>query len=106
MNSCKKQFGARIKELREKRGLNQEQLAELIDMESRHLSRIETGKSFTTIDNIVKIAKTLDISVEKLFSFEHKKDKEDMIKEINHYLNIAKNEQLELIYKIISDIFN
>ncbi len=41
----KKSFGARIKELREQKGLNQEQLAEIIGLESRHLSRIETGKS-------------------------------------------------------------
>ena len=30
MESSKKYFGARIKEIREKRGLNQEQLAELV----------------------------------------------------------------------------
>lgn len=50
MYSPKKCFGARIKEIREARGINQEQLAELINMESRHLSRIETGKSFTTME--------------------------------------------------------
>ena len=40
----KQYFGARIKEIRESRNLNQEQLAELVNMESRHISRIETGK--------------------------------------------------------------
>lgn len=38
MSDIKKLFGMRIKELREQKGLNQEQLAELIDFESRHLS--------------------------------------------------------------------
>ena len=51
MESPKKCFGARMKEIRESRGLNQEQLAELVNMESRHISRIETGKSFTTIES-------------------------------------------------------
>lgn len=106
MDNIKKRFGSKIKEIREKRGLNQEQLAELIDMESRHLSRIETGKSFTTLENIEKIAKILDVNINTLFSFEHKKDKNELIKEVNMYLKNASQKEIELIYKIILDIFN
>ena len=106
MESAKKQFGAKIKEIREKRGLNQEQLAELINMESRHLSRIETGKSFTTIENIEKIAAALNVAPSFLFSFEHKKDKQILIKEISSLLESANQKEVELVYKIVSDIFN
>ena len=106
MTSLKKQFGARIKEIREKKGLNQEQLAELVGMESRHLSRIETGKSFTTIENISKIAASLKVDVKSLFSFRHKNDKTFIINDINKYLNKAKNSELELVYRIVLDIFN
>ena len=106
MNNENKQFGARIKEIREKRGLNQEQLAEILNMESRHISRIETGKSFTTLKNIVKIANALNVNISSLFSFEHKKDRENMITDINKFLNNAETKDLELVYKIIFDIFN
>ena len=106
MDSIKKQFGARIKEIREKRALNQEQLAELVGMESRHISRIETGKSFTTLENIEKIASALNVEVGKLFSFGHKNDREILIKEINNYLENANEEKLEFIYKLISSVFN
>ena len=106
MDSIKRQFGARIKEIREKRALNQEQLAELVGMESRHISRIETGKSFTTLENIEKIASALNVEVGKLFSFGHKKDREILIKEINNYLENANEEKLEFIYKLISSVFN
>ncbi len=53
MKSPKKCFGARIKEIRESRGINQEKFAKLVNMESRHISRIKTGKSFTTMENII-----------------------------------------------------
>lgn len=106
MNSVKKSFGARIKEIREKRGLNQEQLAELVDMESRHISRIETGKSFTTLENIEKIAIALSVKVEDLFVFEHKKDRQKIIEEINENLKTATNDKLELIYKLIYNVLN
>ena len=74
MDSIKKSFGARIKEIREKSGLNQEQLAELVNMESRHISRIETGKSFTTLENLSKIAQALNVDISVFFDFSHKKN--------------------------------
>lgn len=101
----KKSFGARIKELREIRKLNQEQLAELIDMESRHLSRIETGKSFTSLENIEKIAKALSVDINTLFSFSHKKDRMSLIAEIDSYLEKATSEQLEFAHRLLQTVF-
>ena len=106
MCSLKQQFGARIKELREKRGISQEKLAEIVGMESRHISRIETGKSFTKIENIYKIALTLNVDIDKLFSFKHKCNTEFIKKDIINYLGKANKNQLELIYKMILSIFN
>lgn len=106
MKSPKECFGARIKEIRENNGFSQEQLAELVNMESRHISRIETGKSFTTMENIVKIAKALNVDIKVLFDFNHKQDKDVLIEEINKYILNANNEQIELIYKLVHLIFN
>ncbi len=106
MDTLKEYFGSRIKEIRESRGLNQEQLAEVVDMESRHLSRIETGKSFTTLENINKIAKALNVDINTLFAFQHKKDKNVLITEIDNYLSKANEEQIELAYKLIQAVFN
>lgn len=41
--TAKKLLGARIKELRTGRGLSQEELAEMVGVDPKHLSRIETG---------------------------------------------------------------
>lgn len=106
MNDIKKAFGARIKEIREIKNLSQEQLAEKIDMESRHLSRIETGKSFTTIENIEKIANVLNVEIEELFIFKHKQNKNILIDEINNFLKNADNEKVQLSYRLIKALFS
>ena len=106
MDSIKKCFGARLKELRENKGLNQEQMAEFLGLESRHISRIETGKSFTSIENIEKIAQILGVEINTLFVFNHKQDKKDLLEKINNYLKDASQEQIELAYKFIEFIFN
>jgi len=104
MQSIKKYFGARIKEIRESKNMSQEKLAELVCMESRHISRIETGKSFTTLENIAKIADVLDVKISELFSFEHKKDKKILIYEIEEFMKNANEEKIELIYKLVKNI--
>jgi len=101
MDDLKKLFGARIKELRENSGLNQEQLAELVEFDSRHLSRIETGKCFTTIDNIEKIAAALNVEASSLFEYKHEKSKELLIKDIDELLQKASPADVKLVYRII-----
>ena len=46
MDDIKHLFGRKIKELRIKNKLSQEELAEMIDIAERNLSKIECGKSF------------------------------------------------------------
>ena len=53
--NIKKQLGVKIKRLRMKNGLTQEQLAEKIDIAPRTLSGIETGENFLTADTLEKI---------------------------------------------------
>jgi len=99
-----KLFGKRIKELREKKGLTQEQLSELVEMDPRSLSRIETGSNFTTVEKLKKIAQILDVEVKDLFEFNLKKSKVNYIQDIVNLLNSSSEEQVELIYKIVINI--
>ena len=54
-------LGRKIKEARIIKGLTQAQLAEAVSLHEKHISRIESGKYMPTLDNIIKIFKTLDI---------------------------------------------
>ena len=50
-------FGKRIKELRKKNKLTQEELSEMLGVFPKQVGNIETGTTFTTMNNIEKIKK-------------------------------------------------
>ena len=52
MKDIKTLFGKKVKELRIKKKLSQEELAEAIDIAERNLSKIECGKSFIRAEKI------------------------------------------------------
>ena len=56
-------FGNRLKQLRKSYGITQAQLAEAVSLHEKHISRIESGKYLPTLDNIIKIFKTLNIEL-------------------------------------------
>ena len=48
--NLKKDFGKRLKELRTQKGITQYQLAEMSGIDPKHMSHIETGRSFPKAD--------------------------------------------------------
>ena len=63
----KKKFGQRLRELRIQKRLIQETMAECIGITPENYSRLENGLSFPKPENLVKIAKALNETVEKIF---------------------------------------
>ena len=61
-------IGARIQKCRTDKKMTQAELAEKIDTNQKHLSRIEGGYHRSTLDAIVAIARALDVSVDFLFA--------------------------------------
>lgn len=61
------EFGQRIKTLRMQRGLSQEKFALQIDMDRTYYASVESGKRNISINNIEKIAKGFNMSLEELF---------------------------------------
>ena len=59
--------GKRIRNLRKKRGLTQEKLAQLCGKNALKLSKIERGEVNLAISTIVHLAKALDITIARLF---------------------------------------
>ena len=51
--------GRRIRELRNKKGWSQEQLAEHADLDRTYVGRIERGEKNIGIENLSRLAKTL-----------------------------------------------
>ncbi len=61
-------IGKRIYEIRKKLGLTQEELAERADLTPQFISFAESGKRAMRVDNIVKLAGALHVSVDYLLT--------------------------------------
>ena len=61
------ELGARIKELRNQKGLSQEKFALDIGMDRTYFASVEAGKRNIAIINIKKIADGLSVTLSELF---------------------------------------
>ncbi len=61
------ELGARIKELRNQKGLSQEKFALNIGMDRTYFASVEAGKRNIAIINIKKIADGLGVTLSELF---------------------------------------
>ncbi len=104
MGEITKNLGLRIKELREKRGLTQFKLAELINMEASNLSKIERGVQIPKEESLEKFAKVFEVDVKDLFDYEHFSDRKTLIKRINTVLENLEDNELRKYYKIIINL--
>lgn len=59
-------FGKRLRALREKQDLSQEDLAARAGLHRTYISLIERGKQSVTLDSMEKLSDALGISVKKL----------------------------------------
>jgi transcriptional regulator with XRE-family HTH domain len=65
-----KKLGERIKALREKKGVSQQELASLCDFEKSNMSRIEAGRTNPTVSTLLKISYALNINITVLVDVE------------------------------------
>lgn len=63
----RKQFAKRLRFLREKAGLSQEELGFKSGLHRTYIGSIERAEQNISVDNIHKLAKALKIPVEELF---------------------------------------
>ena len=106
--NVRKELGLKIKRLRVKEGLTQEQFAEKINIATRTLAGIEIGKSFVSAQTIENILTYFNLSFEDFFISSHLRPTEDLLRDINAYIAKIKDdrEKIENLYKIIKAISN
>ena len=61
-------LGKEIRELRRKRNLTQEKLAELADLSVPYISHLERGTKKPSLAVLVRLADSLDVTVDRLLS--------------------------------------
>lgn len=70
MKEITEAFGERIKQLRSKKSISQEYLANLAEMDRTYITSVENGKRNISIKNIEKICNALDVSLQEFFDSE------------------------------------
>lgn len=104
MGTISKNLGIRIKELRERNKITQLKLAELINMESSNLSKLERGMQMPKEESLESIANVLNVEVKELFDFDHIKQKNDLLKSLINILNNSTEDEIQMYYKVITSI--
>ena len=61
-------FGYRIRTLRKRHGLTQDQLAAQLGISTNHLGMLELGKRGVSLDLLVQLAECLNVSVDFLLN--------------------------------------
>ncbi|MDP2277679.1 MAG: helix-turn-helix transcriptional regulator [Nitrospirota bacterium] len=106
MRTTKKLLGERIKELRKSRKLSQDRLSEQVGIDPKHLSRIEVGNSYPSLNTLEKIAIALNVGIKEFFEFEHLSGRKDLINNAVKLLKDTDEERVKLISKVIRAIGN
>ena len=65
----KQAVGKRIRELRNKLGVSQEELANMADLDRTYITSVECGKRNISIVNIEKLTTALNVTLSEFFSF-------------------------------------
>lgn len=104
MVSKKELLGLRIREFRERRNLTQDKLAEKIGIDPKHLSRIENGRNYPSLDTLEKLVTSLDVTLDSIFKFNHISTNEDIIERIELKLKSMPIDKLKFISKMIDEL--
>ena len=101
----KKDIGQQLKFYRKKAGYTQAELAELIDIHEKQISRIESGIHFPTFNNFIKIMNILKIEMSDFKSTENNKySKENIAKTLHHIIDKSNEKDLKLYLTLIKEI--
>lgn len=63
----------RLEEIRKQRGINQEELATILEVSRQTISSLENGRYNPSIKLAFKIARYFDMSIEEVFIYEEGK---------------------------------
>jgi transcriptional regulator with XRE-family HTH domain len=67
VQGIKKRFGERVRQLRKQKGLSQDTLALVCDLDRTYIGGVERGERNISLINIYRIASALGVSAKDLF---------------------------------------
>lgn len=97
-------IGKRIRMLRKKKNMSQEQLAEKVWISTTHMSHIETASTKLSLPVLVDIANVLDASVDEILFGSAPDNLKAIEKDIATILRSCTEEEAKLLAEIIRDV--
>lgn len=91
----------KLKSIVKKRNLTQAQLAELVNVDDKHISCIESGKNFPSADLIERLATSLEVEPKDLFEFYYLQETADLKSDLISMLDKLSQDELSLAYKYV-----
>lgn len=103
--SLKETFAKNLKELRKRNKITQEQLAELVNVAPRHISFIETGRSFPSCELLERICNVLHAEYTDFFQTSQAYSREELIQNLEFTIQNLNDEQLNYLVKIAKELY-
>ncbi|MCM1338513.1 MAG: helix-turn-helix domain-containing protein [Muribaculaceae bacterium] len=104
-SAVKKILGKNIKTLRLSKNLTQEQLAEIVGLERKSITAIETGASFTSSDVLAKLSNYFNVELDFFFKDKYQEPSNaDIKRDIARVISDCNDEQLRYIFNFIAAI--
>lgn len=97
----KELLGKRIRAFRKRARMTQEQFAERVDIDARHLSRLETGRHFPSLDTLERMADVLNVPMAEFFRFPDLDTPAALRKFLTDFAERAGEDQLRLAVKAV-----
>lgn len=99
----KKNFGARLKELRVQKGYTQEKISEQIGIQPENYSRIENGFSFPKPENLAKLSDALQCEIAELFQFNNFDNYDEIFQSVLNKIETDKDTTV-LVYRFLKSL--
>lgn len=94
-------LGHRIRAARKRKGLTQQQLAELAGIEPNHLSHIERGLSLGSVQSLVNIALSLEVALDSLLADSLPEERSFYLGAISDELKSCSPQELRVVEGVI-----
>jgi transcriptional regulator with XRE-family HTH domain len=103
--NTKQSIGRRIKVLRRKRGLSQEEVASKADISPNYVSRMERGTENPTLDMLIKISEALNVELWELFDYKYEVNLKALKEMLRHLINeIIEEDELKIAVRVMRAI--
>ena len=93
-------IGKKIRNIRKRKKISQEKLAELTQMNTRSIIRLENAQTIPTLESLNKISDALSVNIVEFFELEPTGTREELIDGIRNISESLEFDDLKTLYQL------